>query len=281
MKRVLTCGVLSLACLVFLPACIFLPSEVPRYSWAESEFDAELVNLLIGHADGLYHEPRTPERVRRSFLLCEVSISRHDNYSGFWRAMRACAWLAENHTDEDERERYALYGVGLGLDAIKHCGRRPEPHYYYALCLGFLMREQGAFGGADRVEIMDKHCKQVLEIDEKFDSAGAHRFLGVLYLETEAIPFIDVGTYEDSVRHLERACELFPDYGYNQLALARTLLDDDEYDKAQGCLQRVVQSPVPENEKAEHGAWVTEAKELLEEIEEEIENEPENENEIR
>jgi hypothetical protein len=107
--------------------------------------------------------------------------------------------------------------------------------------------------------------ERVIEIDERFDRAGAHRFLGLLYLETESYPLIALGTLDDAFVHLERACELFTNAGDNHLALARALIEDEEEDVAREHLQRVLGSPVPEDQTVEHSEWVAEAGTLLRE----------------
>ena len=104
-------------------------------------------------------------------------------------------------------------------------------------------------------------------IDERLEHAGGHRFLGMLYFETMNYPLVAVGDLDDALRHLERACELFPEYGLNQLALAEVYLEDEEFEEARRRLAHVFQSPPPQDESRAHAGWVARARKLQAEIE--------------
>ena len=256
-----------LALLVVVPGlagCFLFPVHDAEVEIRISALAVDVIDSNLERADALYREPRDGTRVEQSLKLCLDSVSSHGGYSGLWRALRASAWLAERHGDEERRHEFAIQGVGLGPGAIALTPNSAETHYYYALCLGQLSSIESRDGG--RVPKMAAAVRRVIEIDEKLDRAGAHRFLGLLYLETESYPLIAIGTIDDAFEHLERACELFPDAGDNHLSLARALIEDEEETEARDHLRRVVDSPVPDDQTDEHGEWVEEARALLAEL---------------
>jgi tetratricopeptide (TPR) repeat protein len=77
---------------------------------------------------------------------------------------------------------------------------------------------------------------------------------------------VTTGTLDDALRHLERACELAPDYGHNHLALAKALLEDDQYDAAKTHLQKVIDLPNPDGDETERAKWVHEAQGLIRQL---------------
>ncbi|MBI4585298.1 MAG: tetratricopeptide repeat protein [Planctomycetes bacterium] len=256
----LTGGLLASAgCSLFID-----PVDEARFKYVESPIAGPALEARMAEADQLYLEPRSPAKVRQSLSVAAQSISRANGYAALWRAARACAWLADSELDEEERHRYAFEGVAISKEAARLAPQLPESHFYYALNLGLLSQIEGK--GLNRIPVLERLAKKVVELDEKFEHAGGHRFLGLLYLETKDYPFAAIGDLEDAFRHLKRACELAPDYGHNQLALAQAYYEDGEYEKAAERLKLVLASPAPPDESEDHRKWVEKAKELLEEI---------------
>ena len=176
---------------------------------------------------------------------------------------RAAAWLAEHFPDWNDRVDIAKTGVSIGRESVRLPVDMAEPYFYCALNLGVLSR---LYSTKDLVAEMIDLCKKAIELDETSDYAGPHRFLGILYYETEGYPLVTTGTLDDALRHLERACELAPDYGHNHLALAKALLEDDQYDEAKTHLQKVIELPNPDGDEAERASWVREAQGLIRQL---------------
>ena len=251
--------------LIFGAAFSGCASSPDAYPYEESPLEASVIAERAARCDELYRQPRTPSRVARSLELCLRSVSSHDGYSALWRAGRAGAWLAEKHPESEARLRYARIGVALGRAAIADAPGRAESHHFYALNLGLLSGLEG--GGLGRLPKMVAAAKRVVTLDERYDHGAGHRFLGILYFETMDNFLAAQGDIDDALAELNRACELFPDYGHNQLALARVLIEDEAFEEARIRLQRAIDSPVPEDETEEHREWIAEAHELLKELE--------------
>jgi tetratricopeptide (TPR) repeat protein len=249
-----------------LSGCAFFhdPALEERYRFTESPLGPLDLEARFVDVERYYAEPRDVERVRRSLELAEASISSRDGYQGLWRAARACYWLAAHHPEPEARRSAALRGAQIGAAASRLAASDPASHYFHALNLGILSEIEGR--GLRRVSVMAELVQRVIALDERFEHAGGHRFFGILCDKTKDNPLVAFGDVDDALRHLRRACELFPDYGGNQLALAEALLGDGEVDEARQRLEKVLASAAPEDEAEAHAAWSARARALLVEL---------------
>jgi len=213
-------------------------------------------------ADALYREPRTSERVLKSLAVCEAALAKSADSTLAWRAARACAWLGKRGAEKDQRA-HVERGIVFCKDAIRAAPASPEGYYFHGLNLGILSRIDRTSRWISRMERMGK---KLVELDEKFGHAGGRRLIGLLYLNTHAYPFVGAGSLKEAEEHLRRACELSPDYGYNQLSFAKVLLKKDKDEEARRALEKVIASSPPAEEAEDHVSWIAEAKTLLEKI---------------
>ena len=237
--------------------------EIKLFNYKEASLSPREIDSRIKSIDQLYAPPRTLAKVERSFWTCRSSISKTSRDRVLWRMARAAAWLAENFPDWDDRVDIANTGVSIGRESVRLPVDKAEPYFYCALNLGVL---SGLYKTKDLVGEMIDLCKKAIERDETSYYAGPHRFLGILYYETEGYPLVTKATLDDALRHLERACKLAPDYGHNHLALAKALLEDDQYDAAKAHLQKVIDLPNPDGDETERAKWVHEAQGLIRQL---------------
>ncbi len=256
---------LSGACLTTILAALAGCSgpEIDSFSPAESDIQAGQIREAIRSIDQFYAPPRTPERVAHSLAIALSSINDRSRDEIQWRAVRACAWLAEHLPKKKDREDAAMQGVSIGRDAVRRGSERVEAPYFYAVALGRLSELYSTY---DYVKLMRRLAEQSIELDPRFDHAGPHRFLGLLFLRTEANPVFSIGTLDDALLHLKTAVDLAPAYGANQLAYGEALVEDDRYSDAHGHLSAALRSAAPPGEEKAHAEWVARAKELLAEI---------------
>jgi tetratricopeptide (TPR) repeat protein len=241
---------------LWLPAC-----QQPPLRYELSRAGAAIIFQQAREVDRLYAEPRSPERLEKSLELSLAAISPHDGYSMLWRAGRACAWLAERHPDLESRRRYARLGAAAGAEALRLSAASPQAHYFYALNLGLLSELEG--GSLGNLDAMVVSVRRVIELDERYDHAGGHRFMALLIDATKDNFVAAIGTLDDALEHIDRACRLDPDYGHNHLIRAKLLIQDEEFEAAREALARVLSSPPPAHESEEHQDWLAEAGKLL------------------
>jgi tetratricopeptide (TPR) repeat protein len=214
-------------------------------------------------ADALFAEPRTLERVVKSVKTCEAALAKGQDADLLWRAARGAAWLAR-HGPEKERRAQAERGMELSRDAARAAPAAPEGYFYYGMTLGLISRIDRTSRYIERIERIGK---KLIEVDRKYAYGGGDRLVGLIYLNTYSYPFVGVGSLKEAETHLRRACELFPEYGYNQLSHAKALIEDDKKREARRALEKVIASKPPPGESEDHAEWVAEARKLLRETE--------------
>lgn len=146
-----------------------------------------------------------------------------DNATLAWEFGRATFDLAEFAHNKQERETLAQEGIEACRLAISLQPDLAAAHYYLGMNLGQLARVR-LLRGLRIVAEMERAFETTLELDPRFDHAGAERNLGLLYHHAPGWP-ISVGNKSKGRQHLERAVQLSPDYPDNRLSLAEALWD--------------------------------------------------------
>jgi hypothetical protein len=239
-------------------------------------FPHEEVNLSparleerMAEIDKSFAEPRTPAKVEYSYETSRLSISPENNFGALWRGARACAWLAVNHPERNERKKFADEGVAMGRAAVRRTSNRAEPFYYLSLCL-LARLEIGEHPESGDVEEAEVNLKIAQVLDESLDHCGPDRALAELLVRTEDRPLLGVTSartglhgVQGAIEHLKAAIQKCGDYGENHLALARAHIALKEHDLARVELDEVMASSSPADRSAEHDRWLREASDLL------------------
>ena len=89
--------------------------------------------------------------------------------------------------------------------------------YYLAMNLGQLARTK-SLGALKIVREMEDLFERARALNERYDEAGPHRNLGLLYLETPGRP-TSIGSRPKARQNLKRAIELSPKFPENRLCL--------------------------------------------------------------
>ena len=162
--------------------------------------------------------------------------SNTNDVEAAWMFARACFDLAEFAADNRQRARLAETGIQACRTAIEKNPDVVQLHYYLGMNLGQLARTK-TLGALRLVDQMEAEFHRARTLDEKFDFAGPHRNLGLLYLEAPS--FGSIGSRSKARYHLRRAVELAPDYPGNRLNLIEGLLRWDERAEAVRELQKL------------------------------------------
>ena len=215
--------------------------------------------------DDAYAEPRSFGRLYLSYETSLKSISSVNNYDALWRGARACTAIAlDKKETRSRRGEFAGKGIGLAREAMRKTSHRVEPYYYHAMCLSVVadLRQDAT---REQLRRMRDDMTLAQSIDETYDFAGPHRFLGQLIIEVDqkGMHLYSLGSFEDGLKHLKRAVELFPDYGDNHLALARAYAGESDTELARAEIEKVLESPRPKDRTAEHQDWLEEATTLM------------------
>jgi tetratricopeptide (TPR) repeat protein len=138
--------------------------------------------------------------------------------------------------NEKKQELYYEHGVNYGKEAITLNPKAIYGNYWYASNVGMLGLCRGVMASLASVDPMKKSMEIVLKENEKFFFAGPHRALGRLFHQAPGWP-ISVGNKTKALEHLERACELSPEFINNRLFLAELYIDIGQKTKAKQHLE--------------------------------------------
>src|SRR5688572_19315490 len=154
-----------------------------------------------------------------------------------WEFGRACFDWAEFAYRGAEREAIARQGIAACRHALRLDSNSAPARYYLADNLGQLARSR-LIGALRLVDQMEIHYLASIRADDQFDNAGAHRSLGMLYLEAPGWP-ASIGNKKKARHHLEKAVQLAPGYPENQLMLLEAYVRSGERARVQAQLPTV------------------------------------------
>jgi hypothetical protein len=207
-------------------------------------------------------QPRTLERVQRAVEhLGHAARALPDRYDAQWQAAEALAFLAEHEPRPADRIAAARAGIVLARRGRELQPDGAQAHYWYAINTGLLADVDRSFG-LSAINEMEPALKRAAELDERYDYAGAHRLLGILYLRTPPPP-ASIGSSRKGLKALQRAAELFPDYPENQLYLAEAYRETGQPEQARPLLAKVAAAKPWPDRVFESGAWRKRAEQLL------------------
>ncbi len=200
-------------------------------------------HIAAGDSAGLMH----PDVQLRHYQAALAGDSM--SYEANWKAARAIADVAkqiQGNEDSLKHRRDSLYSVGRGYAerAIRADSTRPDGHYALAMVLGRLSRTKGSKERVRYAKIIFDEATRAVQIDSNYDLA--HHVLGAWNAEVKRLSgiqrffakalfgggFMDKATWDDAVRHLERAVAIAPDHIYHRLELAEVYTDLGKYSKA-------------------------------------------------
>ena len=183
--------------------CFLLPILLFQTGWAAPE-------SLAAH-------------VERTFFEAQARFNRNSNDAeAAWQFGLACFDWADLANTNARRADIAEQGIAASRQAIQLAPEAAAGHYYLGLNLGQLARTK-KLGALKLVSEMEAEFLAAIEADEKFDFAGAHRSLGLLYLDAPGWP-TSIGNRTKARLHLRKAVELSPDYPDNPLSLIEAYL---------------------------------------------------------
>jgi tetratricopeptide (TPR) repeat protein len=211
----------------------------------------------LAAGDSAYDALRADDAVR-AFEAALAMDSTH--YDANWKAARSLVDVAKQirgDADSLKRRRDSLYTVArrYAERAVRADSGRADGHFALALAVGQLSRTRG---GKERVrfaKLIFDEAMRAVAIDSTHD--GAHHILGAWHAEVKRLSgiqkffaktlfgggFLDRGSWEAAIAHLERAIALRPTYVFHRLELAEVLVDRKRYAEARELLASI--PPLP------------------------------------
>ena len=231
-------------------------------------------HIALGDSAGLMH----PDVALRHYqaALAEDSTS----YAANWKAAQAIANVAKQIQGKDDslkNRRDSLYSVGRAYAerAIRADSMDAEGHYVLSMVLGRLSRTKGSKERVRFAKLIYDEASRAVELNPNHDNA--HHVLGAWNAEVKRLSgiqrffaktlfgggFMSKATWDDAVRHLERAVELNPQHIYHRLELAEVYVDLGRYSKAR---EQLLVIPTLPNVDVEDAEYKKDAAALLEDI---------------
>ncbi|MDR4517677.1 MAG: TRAP transporter TatT component family protein [Nitrosomonas sp.] len=115
--------------------------------------------------------------------------------------------------------------------------------YWKAVAMGKSSEESGIVNALRMTRPMEQLFLRVIELDEHYDNAGAHKALGRMYYKLPGFP-ISFGNKEKALFHLKRAHTLFPNDIITRAFYAEVLLDMGRVQEARKHAEFILGFPV-------------------------------------
>lgn len=210
-------------------------------------------------------------------LLLEAEKKFPDNYEVLWRISRSYIDIAEHlpdKTDAQKKEQERLYKKALDY-ADRSVKLAPDQAITYvrrAIANGRIALFEGVFSAIGTVKDVKRDSEKAIELGNggNYVQALAHYVLGRTHMKVcekaylVRLPLgLGWGDMDESIRLLETAVKLKPNFRMFYLDLAKAYIEEDEYNKARETLLKIEKAPVTDEDD---DAFLVESKQLLEKI---------------
>ena len=152
-----------------------------------------------------------------------------------WRLVRNHFRIGKIKIDKEQKLFVSENCLDIAKKGIKIDNNSAENIYFMGLCLGNANLQSGIFSSLSNRDTLKTSMQPVIKIDPAVENAGPHRFLGLYY---HALPLFLGGDSEKSIRHLESAVNLAPDFYENYFYLRKVYFDRGKYSKIHKTLER-------------------------------------------
>lgn len=196
-----------------LGVSVIAAASIPQASLRAAERSAPAVSSSA----------RFEHRYRETFSRWQKETN---NAETAWHFARACFDWADFATNDTQRAVIAEEGIAASRRAIALAPESSAARLYLGMNLGQLARTK-LFSALGLLNDMEATWHRAIELDPKFDHAGAHRSLGLLYLDAPGWP-VSIGNRAKARQQLKKSVELCPEYPGNQICWLEALLKWDE-----------------------------------------------------
>lgn len=210
-------------------------------------------------------------------ILLEAEKKYPDNYEILWRISRSYIDIAEHLPDQtsaQKDEQLAMYKKSFDY-ADRSVKLAPDQSITYvrrAIANGRIALFEGVFSAIGTVKDVKADCEKAIQIGNggNYVQALAHYVLGRTHMKVcEKAYLIRLplglgwGDMDESIRLLETAVKLRPNFRMFYLELGKAYIEEKEWNKARETLTKVEKAPVADEDDE---TFLAEAKELLNKI---------------
>lgn len=127
--------------------------------------------------------------------------------------------------------------------------------FWKAASMGKMAEDSGILNALRMLRPMEELLLKVVELDERYENAGAHRALGRMYHKLPGFP-VSFGSNQKALAHLKRAHELFPEDVITRAFYAELLYDIGRKHEARKHADFVLTMPIAEEDALEFAEYV-------------------------
>lgn len=241
--------------------------------------NAQSLEELMQEGDNYYKE-FNHQSALETYLIADSLYP--GNWVLMWKMSRAYVDLAEKmpqETGKEEDVKKLEFDKALFYadSSVKLAPNEAEAYVRKAIASGKIALFEGIFSSIGSVNDVRDDSEHAIELGNggNYTQALAHNILGrVHYKVCEKAYLVRLplglgwGDMEDSIRELEMAVKLRPNFRMFYLALAKSYLEEDEYEKAKETLIQLEKAPFVDEDDDQ---VLQEAKELMIKVDEELE----------
>jgi len=240
---------------------------------------AQSLEELMQKGDNYYSE-WDHQNALETYLLADSLYP--GNWELMWKISRAYVDIGEKlpqETSEEEDQKQAVFEKALTYadSSVKLAPDQAEAYVRRAIANGKIALFEGIFSAIGTVNDVKDDCEKAIELGNgtNYTQALAHYVLGRAHYKVCEKPYLlrlplglGWGDMDDSIRELEMAVKLKPNFRMFYLALAKSYFEEDEYEKAKETLLQLEKAPFVDEDDDK---VLEEAKELMKKVDEELE----------
>jgi len=241
--------------------------------------NAQSLEELMQKGDNYYKE-FNHQSALETYLMADSLFP--GNWVLMWKISRAYVDLAEKmpqETGEEEEAKKLEFDKALFYadSAVKLAPEEAETYVRRAIASGKIALFEGIFSAIGSVNDVRDDSEHAIELGNggNYTQALAHYILGRAHYKVCEKAYLlrlplglGWGDMEDSIRELEMAVKLRPNFRMFYLALAKSYIEEDEYEKAKETLTQLEKAPFVDEDDDK---VLEEAKELMVKVDEELE----------
>jgi len=169
---------------------------------------------------------------------------------------------AQLELDKYHRIRLFEHSIAMADQALMLNDNDVRGLFWKAAAMGKIAEDSGMLNALRMLQPMQDLLLKVVELDERYENAGAHRALGRIYHKLPRFP-ISFGSNQKALAHLKRAHELFPQDVITRAFYAELLYDIGRRNEARKHADFIITTPVAEEDALEFAEYVNIALEVI------------------
>ena len=244
-----TCGVAALICstssvLAYRTPTVLTPENQQKIELAAWKYAID-TPLLLETIDWFHDLARNSQESAALAELARLKFMR-----------------AQLELDKYHRIQLFEHSIAMADQALMLNDNDVRGLFWKAVAMGKIAEDSGMLDALRMLQPMQDLLLRVVELDERYENAGAHRALGRIYHKLPRFP-ISFGSNQKALAHLKRAHELFPQNIITRAFYAELLYDIGRRNEARKHADFVLTTPVAEEDTLEFTEYVNIALEVI------------------